>query len=61
MVTISALDKVLMLWTFQCLHIMYIHPLKVMLDALSNIRIAKPKSYNKGENRLSYRIEVQYS
>ena len=61
MVTISALDKVLMLCTFQCLYIMYIHPLKVMLDALSNIRIAKPKSYNKGENRLSYRIEVQYS
>ena len=52
MVTISALDKVLMLCTFQCLYIMYIHPLRAMFDALSNKRIAKPKSLNLGENRL---------
>ena len=52
MVTISALDKVLMLCTFQCLYIMYIHPLRVMFDALSNKGIAEPKSLKNGENRL---------
>ena len=52
MVTISALDKILMLCTFQCLYIMYIHPLRAVFEALSNKRIAKPKSFHLGDNRL---------